>query len=253
MNDAARLAKLIKDRRMVRAAVVVGVTASLAANALGADSVADAAIAAWPPLALLWVLEILTRIPVGSRWSTVGRIAATLGVAIAAGWLSYFHMAATASAHGEHGINAYVWPISVDGLMTVSAIALVEIGARIRQLQAAEQAATVDPELAAARAHVDRLKDMLRSYQQAGDAATKRADAATQRAAAAEQATEALRAEHAKEVRRVKRTSSTEVRKLRDELADANCLVATLKEEEAKDTDAVIPVSPAVPAIHPYM
>jgi hypothetical protein len=215
------------------------------------DHVTDAAIAAWPPLALLLVLEILTRIPISGRWSTIARVASTLGVAIAAGWLSYFHMAATASAHGEHGINAYVWPISVDGLMTVSAIALVEIGARIRHLQAAEKAAAIDPELVAAQADIVRLKDMILTYQRAADAAAQRANENAAKLAEAEQEAEAMRREHAKALRKVKRDANATVRKMEDELAAASCLVATLQEEEAaaKDT-ALIPVSPVsgVPA-----
>jgi hypothetical protein len=131
-----RLAKLYADRRLVRIAVAAGVAISLAANAAGSTTVVNALYAAWPPISLLFVLEILPRTPLGRWHSTAGRVLATLCVAAAAGWLSYSHMAASAAAHGEHGVNAYVWPISVDGLMTVAAIALVEIGARVRQLEA---------------------------------------------------------------------------------------------------------------------
>lgn len=137
---AARLTKLRADRRLVRLVVLAGIAISIGANVLGAESLTNAGIAAWPPLSLLLTLEVLVRIPAGRIGSTLMRVAATLAVAGAAGWLSYIHMAATARAHGEHGVNAYVWPASVDGLMIVAAVALVELGARIR-LQEAELAA----------------------------------------------------------------------------------------------------------------
>lgn len=125
-----------KARNFVRVIVLIGITASIAANTLGAANWIDAAVAAWPPLSLLLSIEVLTRVPASKRFGSVVRILSTLAVGVAAGWLSYFHMAATVSQHGEHGINAYVWPFSVDGLMTISAVALVELGAKIRDLAA---------------------------------------------------------------------------------------------------------------------
>jgi len=151
MNSTKKLQELKTNRNIVRVVVVVGIAASIAANTLGAASWINAAIAGWPPVALLLALEILTRVPTSKRWGAAGRILATLGVAGAAGWLSYWHMAATVSQHGEHGGSEYVWPVSVDGLMTIAAIALVELGARIRQLEAAAVEATpISPAVAQA-------------------------------------------------------------------------------------------------------
>jgi len=142
MNNA-KLRDLKRNRNIVRAVVLVGITASIAANVLGAASLINAAIAGWPPVALLLSLEILTRVPTSKRVGAFGRIVATLGVAGAAGWLSYWHMTATVSQHGEHGSSAYVWPISVDGLMTIAAIALVELGARIRMIETRAETSVV--------------------------------------------------------------------------------------------------------------
>lgn len=126
---------LRRPRAIVRAIVVVGVTASIAANVLGAEDLIAAGISGWPPVALLLSLEVLTRVPTSKRLGAFGRVVATIGVAFAAGWLSYWHMAATVSQHGETGGSQYIWPLSVDGLMTIAAIALVELGARIREIE----------------------------------------------------------------------------------------------------------------------
>jgi hypothetical protein len=135
-NTADSIRDLKRRRRFVRTIVVVGIATSVAANVLGAEDSIAAAIAGWPPIALLLSLEVLTRVPASKRLGAFGRVTATIGVAFAAGWLSYWHMAATVSHHGEAGGSQYIWPLSVDGLMTVGAIALVELGARIRQLEA---------------------------------------------------------------------------------------------------------------------
>lgn len=134
-NSKQATLHLRRPRAIVRAIVVVGVTASIAANVLGAEDLIAAGIAGWPPVALLLSLEVLTRVPASKRLGAFGRVIATIGVAFAAGWLSYWHMAATVSQHGETGGSQYIWPLSVDGLMTIAAIALVELGARIREIE----------------------------------------------------------------------------------------------------------------------
>lgn len=136
-NTNTSVHDLKRIRRGVRFIVFVGIATSVAANVLGAEDGIAAAIAGWPPIALLLSLEVLTRVPAGRRLGAFGRVVSTIGVAFASGWLSYWHMAATVSQHGEAGGSQYIWPLSVDGLMTISAIALVELGARIRQLDVA--------------------------------------------------------------------------------------------------------------------
>ena len=133
----AKTRELRKARNLVRAIVVVGIAASVTANVLGAEDLTAAAVAGWPPVALLLSLEVLTRVPASKRLGAFGRIVATVAVAFASGWLSYWHMASTVSQHGEHGGSQFVWPFSVDGLMMIAAIALVELGARLRVLEAA--------------------------------------------------------------------------------------------------------------------
>lgn len=145
----AQIADLRKRRNFVRVIVLVGILASIGANVLGAEDIIAAGISGWPPVALLLSLEVLTRVPTGRRLGAFGRVLATIGVAFASGWLSYWHMAATVSQHGEHGGSQYIWPLSVDGLMTIAAIALVELGARIRVLEAQQDRPVPQPPAAA--------------------------------------------------------------------------------------------------------
>lgn len=144
-SSKAATLHLRRPRAIVRAIVVIGVTASIAANVLGAEDLIAAGISGWPPVALLLSLEVLTRVPASKRLGAAGRVVATIGVAFAAGWLSYWHMAATVSQHGEVGGSQYIWPLSVDGLMTISAIALVELGARIRAIESQGAALSAAP------------------------------------------------------------------------------------------------------------
>jgi hypothetical protein len=118
----------------VRAVLMLGVAASVTANVLHArDNPISQAIAAWPPLALLITVEVVSRVPITRRRWSVVRIAATAIIASIAAWVSYWHMAGVALRYGEteHG-SARLLPLSVDGLIVVASICLVELGGRIR-------------------------------------------------------------------------------------------------------------------------
>lgn len=126
-------------RRFVAVIVFVGVAVSIAVNQLDAHTPIGKGIAGWPPLALLLSLELLTRIPTGKRLGAFTRVGATIAVASAAGWLSYWHMVAAVADHGESVGNAHVWPATVDGLMAIAAVGMVELGARIRAMKSQPQ------------------------------------------------------------------------------------------------------------------
>ncbi|WP_309234131.1 DUF2637 domain-containing protein [Micromonospora sp. ATA51] len=90
-------------------------------------------IAAWPPLALLLTVELISRVPHHRRSLGVIRIAATTVIAAIATWVSYWHLVGVAARYGETEASAaYLLPISVDGLVIVASVSLVEITARIR-------------------------------------------------------------------------------------------------------------------------
>jgi hypothetical protein len=128
----------------VRATLVLGVAASVVANILHAlDNPISQAIAAWPPLALLLTVELISRVPVHRRSLAFARLIATATIAGIAAWVSYWHMVGVAARYGESGASPYLLPLSVDGLIVVASICLVELGGRITSLEAEERGAGV--------------------------------------------------------------------------------------------------------------
>jgi len=117
----------------LRATLALGVAASVAANVLHArpDPISQA-VSAWPPIALLLAVEWMSRVPVHQRSLSAIRIAATAVIAGIAAWVSYWHMAAVAAKFGETGSAPYLLPFSVDGLIVVASVSLVELAAGIR-------------------------------------------------------------------------------------------------------------------------
>jgi len=123
----------------VRAVFTLGIAASLAGNVLHAqNNMISQAISAWSPLALLLTVELISRIPTRGGAASVARMAATAVIAGIAAWVSYWHMAGVAAEYGETGAAPYLLPLSVDGLIVVASVSLVEIGARIRALTAVD-------------------------------------------------------------------------------------------------------------------
>ena len=127
-------------QRGARAALALGIGASLAANVLAADpSLVGKLIAAWSPIALLVTVELLFRIPTTSGTRSYLRIGAAVPIAVIAAWVSYHHMVEVAEAYGETRSAALLLPFSVDGLVIVASVSLAEIAHR---LQAAESSTT---------------------------------------------------------------------------------------------------------------
>ncbi|MEV1107080.1 DUF2637 domain-containing protein [Micromonospora sp. NPDC049751] len=119
----------------VRSVFALGIAASLAGNVLhAADNVISQAISAWSPVALLLAVELISRIPARRGALSAVRLGATAVIAGIAAWVSYWHMVGVATRYGEADSSAYLLPFSVDGLIVVASISLVEIGGRIRTL-----------------------------------------------------------------------------------------------------------------------
>src|SRR6187402_1660634 len=130
------LPSLRRIRWAVRATLLVGVAASVAANILHAEpNPISQVIAAWPPLALLLTVELISRVPVHRRLLAAARLIATATIAGIAAWVSYWHMAGVAARYGETGASPYLLPLSVDGLIVVASICLVELAGRIAALE----------------------------------------------------------------------------------------------------------------------
>ena len=137
------LPQLRRVRWAVRATLLLGVAASVAANILHAEpNPVSQMIAAWPPLALLLTVELISRVPVHRRSLAMVRLFATSAIASIAAWVSYWHMAGVAARYGETGASPYLMPLSVDGLVIVASVCLVELAGRIR---IAEEARTAVP------------------------------------------------------------------------------------------------------------
>jgi hypothetical protein len=148
------MTSLKRIRWAVRAALFLGVAASIAGNVLHAqDSFVSQVISAWSPIALLITIELISRIPVHRRGLALARWAATALIAGIAAWVSYWHMAAVASRYGETGASPYLLPLSVDGLVVVASICLVELAGRIRE---AEQMPVSAPAVTAPMFQYDR-------------------------------------------------------------------------------------------------
>ncbi|MEU5565507.1 DUF2637 domain-containing protein [Micromonospora musae] len=145
--------QLRRLRWAVRATLVLGVAASVAANVLHArPNPISQIIAAWPPLALLLTVEIISRVPHHRWYLGAIRITAAAIIALIAAWVSYWHLVGVAARYGETGYGAaYLLPISVDGLVLVASVSLVEITARIRAASTAP-AATAELSTASAAA-----------------------------------------------------------------------------------------------------
>ncbi len=136
------LTHLRRLRWLVRLALTLGVAASIAANVLHArDNLISQTIAAWPPLALLLTVELISRVPVHRRALAAVRIAATGVIAAIAAWVSYWHMAGVTARYGETAASAHLMPLCVDGLIVVASISLVELAGHIRTLDGAAPAA----------------------------------------------------------------------------------------------------------------
>jgi len=148
------LRTLRRIRWAVRATLTFGVAASVAANVLHADpNPISQTIAGWPPLALLLTVELVSRVPLHRRSLAAVRVLATVVIAGIAAWVSYWHMAGVAARYGETDASPYLLPISVDGLIVVASISLVELAGRIRALEASP---AVSPSTVVAhRPHVD--------------------------------------------------------------------------------------------------
>lgn len=127
------LPQLRRIRWSVILVMVVAVLASVAANILHAQpNWISRAFAAWPPLAFLLVVDVISRIPATRPLVSFGRILSALVVTGIAGLISYGHMRASAEEYGETGYSAVLLPISVDGLIVVCSLSLIELGTAIR-------------------------------------------------------------------------------------------------------------------------
>jgi hypothetical protein len=141
---AKRYAQLRRIRWGVRAVLAIGVAASVFANILHAlPNPISQGIAAWPPCALIVTIELISRVPIARRLGAAVRLLATAGIAGIAAWVSYWHMVGVAATYGETNPTPYLLPLSVDGLVIVASVSLVDIASRIRAMEGTDPAPAV--------------------------------------------------------------------------------------------------------------
>ncbi|MDA2806137.1 DUF2637 domain-containing protein [Nocardiopsis suaedae] len=117
-------------------AFITGAAVSIGANILHATSggravdAGQVVAAAWAPIALLLVAEMVTRTRQSGAWWIVAlRWLGTAVVAAVAAIVSYGHMRDLLLSYGESALVAYLLPLSVDGLILVASIALAPVPA----------------------------------------------------------------------------------------------------------------------------
>jgi hypothetical protein len=138
LTPEQQLGRLLRIRWAARGVLALGVAASVMANVLHAeDNPISQSIAAWPPLALLITVEFILPIPVHRRWLANIRLVGTALIAGIAAWVSYWHMVGVVLRYGESADVAYLLPLSVDGLVVVASVSLVELSGNIRALTTA--------------------------------------------------------------------------------------------------------------------
>jgi hypothetical protein len=126
--------RLSRIRWGVRAVLLLGVATSVAANILHAQpNPISQTIAAWPPLALLLTVDLISRVPVRKGWLAIVRRTATAALAAIAAFVSYGHMVGVVARYGEVGAVPYLIPLSVDGLVVVASVCLVELNTSVKQ------------------------------------------------------------------------------------------------------------------------
>lgn len=134
---------LERVRNLCRAALALGLAASLGANIVAADAtVVGRVVAGWPPLVLMIVVELIGRVSLDSGWLSWARLATAGGIAAVAALVSYKHMLEVAELAGEGTIEAHLIPLTVDGLVVVASISLVGLNQRIRSAAPRPKAAT---------------------------------------------------------------------------------------------------------------
>ncbi len=127
------LVQLRRLRWAARAVLTLAIAASITGNILHArPNLISQFISAWPPLAFLLTVELISRVPMHRKFLAASRLVATGGIAAIAAWVSYWHMTAVAARYGEAADSAHLLPLSVDGLIVVGSMCLVELAGQLR-------------------------------------------------------------------------------------------------------------------------
>lgn len=92
-------------------------------------------VGGWPPFAAFLCVEIVTRIPIKGWLAAVARIGTTVAVAGFAMWVSYEQQYDYIQNLGFEGRTVVFFPLTIDGVMLVATISLVEVSRKVRALR----------------------------------------------------------------------------------------------------------------------
>ena len=120
----------LRPRVLAFLALGLGVVFSVMANVKHAEPYFDARlVSAFPPVALLLCVELMTYLPRLRGWYWhVARWGGTGAVAVVCAIVSYKHQAALFFEYGEDELSAAILPLAIDGLMLVASVTLLAIG-----------------------------------------------------------------------------------------------------------------------------
>ena len=125
-----------------RGMIVFGYLVSVTFNVLHADSnFFSIIIAIVSPSLLLFSFEVGSRIPIPEkpgilRWIGIGvRITATVAIAGATAYVSYFHQHDSFLKWGHDETQAWLLPGAIDAFMIVGSVGVIEVTAQTRDLE----------------------------------------------------------------------------------------------------------------------
>lgn len=146
-HDGQATHALVSPMAFARGGFIVGLALSIAGNVADArHSVLAMIIGGVWPLLLMFAFEILVRTvwPSGRFWRWPP-VAGLVAVAAVAGFMSYRHLMSLLGRIGEDTYGAAAGPIAFDGLMVISAWAMLAIARAKAQETTAREAAAKTP------------------------------------------------------------------------------------------------------------
>lgn len=129
------LNQLKRLRLVVFIVAVLGISGSVTLNVLHAPNNTIAqVISGFPPVALAFAMELISRIPSSHRGLSIARISAATVIGGIGGSISYIAQMDTVRHYGIEGWQADVWPLIIDGLLVVILLSLIEVVRKIHQV-----------------------------------------------------------------------------------------------------------------------
>jgi hypothetical protein len=135
-NLRRRLSEQIKLRWAVVVISAIGGGLSIALNVEHApDNLWARLTGAWPPIAVVVTVELVSRIPATNILLAIGRILVTVGVGGGAFYVSFIQQYDFMLRIGWSGMSAWIFPLITDGVVVVALLSMIEVVRAIRSLR----------------------------------------------------------------------------------------------------------------------